>query len=309
MRIILLESGDGGATWTPIEQPLLGGGGGGATDLADLTDVGDATPTSGNVLVADGDSWESRALVEADISDLGTYATQTSLDNHLNDAADAHDASAISVADPFGLFATSNVEATLAEVQGNIPADTDDLTEGATNLYFTDARVAAAAGNNALLLSRGSTTVSGTTTPTSILSSTVNVDPPAAGDFFELNGYMNHSNTSGSNQTLALRVRLGSTTLQTITSAAIATGYLGAIQWRAFIRTTTAGGSGALVANLMWWRTGTFSTTVTETQEVVANVSPIDLSATLALDVQVTHSTNSGQSTTSYFTVGNYTKV
>jgi len=40
--------------------------------IGDLSDVGDSTATAGNVLVADGDSWESRALTEADISDLGT---------------------------------------------------------------------------------------------------------------------------------------------------------------------------------------------------------------------------------------------
>jgi len=41
--------------------------------IGDLSDVGVTTPTDKYVLVADGDSWESRALVEADISDLGTY--------------------------------------------------------------------------------------------------------------------------------------------------------------------------------------------------------------------------------------------
>jgi hypothetical protein len=41
--------------------------------LSDLTDVNTSTPTNRNVLVADGTDWESRALVEADISDLGTY--------------------------------------------------------------------------------------------------------------------------------------------------------------------------------------------------------------------------------------------
>lgn len=49
------------------------GGGGGAEQLSDLSDVGVTTPTDKNALMADGDSWESRALVEADISDLGTY--------------------------------------------------------------------------------------------------------------------------------------------------------------------------------------------------------------------------------------------
>jgi len=44
-----------------------------AYQLSDMSDVGVTTPTDKYVLVADGDSWESRALVEADISDLGTY--------------------------------------------------------------------------------------------------------------------------------------------------------------------------------------------------------------------------------------------
>jgi hypothetical protein len=54
---------------------IASAGGGGASELSDLSDVGVSTPTDQNVLVADGDSWESRALVEADISDLGTYLT------------------------------------------------------------------------------------------------------------------------------------------------------------------------------------------------------------------------------------------
>jgi len=47
--------------------------GGGASELSDLSDVGVTTKTDKFVLVADGDSFESRALLEADISDLGTY--------------------------------------------------------------------------------------------------------------------------------------------------------------------------------------------------------------------------------------------
>lgn len=43
--------------------------------LSSLSDVGSATPTNRNVLVADGTDWESRALVEADISDLGSYGS------------------------------------------------------------------------------------------------------------------------------------------------------------------------------------------------------------------------------------------
>jgi len=53
---------------------------GGASQLSELSDVGVTTPTNKNVLIADGDSWESRALVEADISDLGTYLENLSED-------------------------------------------------------------------------------------------------------------------------------------------------------------------------------------------------------------------------------------
>jgi len=48
---------------------------GGATQLSELSDVNTSTATNRNVLVADGTDWESRSLVEADISDLGTYLT------------------------------------------------------------------------------------------------------------------------------------------------------------------------------------------------------------------------------------------
>jgi len=53
--------------------------GAGASQLSELSDVGVTTATNRNGLMADGDSWESRAIVEADISDLGTYITTTSV--------------------------------------------------------------------------------------------------------------------------------------------------------------------------------------------------------------------------------------
>ena len=65
---VCLDNTDGAAVWTETT-----GAGGGASQLSDLSDVGVTTPTDKYVLVADGDSWESRALVEADISDLGVY--------------------------------------------------------------------------------------------------------------------------------------------------------------------------------------------------------------------------------------------
>lgn len=49
----------------------------GASQLSDLSDVNTSTPTNRNVLVADGIDFESRALTEADISDLGAYITSS----------------------------------------------------------------------------------------------------------------------------------------------------------------------------------------------------------------------------------------
>jgi hypothetical protein len=48
----------------------------GASQLSDLSDVNTSTATNRNALIADGTDWESRALVEADISDL-SHTTDT----------------------------------------------------------------------------------------------------------------------------------------------------------------------------------------------------------------------------------------
>ena len=45
-----------------------------AYQLSDMSDVGDTTPTDKYVLVADGDSWESRAISSDDLSDVASIA-------------------------------------------------------------------------------------------------------------------------------------------------------------------------------------------------------------------------------------------
>ena len=75
-------------------------------ELSDLTDVGVTTPTNKQVLVADGDSWESRALVEADISDLvhtpdahtiASHSDTTGTGAELNTLTDGSDANSLHV--------------------------------------------------------------------------------------------------------------------------------------------------------------------------------------------------------------------
>lgn len=70
-----------GGDWVLEDKPT---GGGSASELSDLSDVNTSTPTNRNVLVADGTDWESRALTEADISDLGSYITASSTDTLTN---------------------------------------------------------------------------------------------------------------------------------------------------------------------------------------------------------------------------------
>ena len=88
---VLTADGAGGAAWEASA-------GGGASELSDLTDVGVSTPTDQNALMADGDSWESRPLVEADISDLGTYA-DASHTHTLTDVTDSGDLAALDTVD------------------------------------------------------------------------------------------------------------------------------------------------------------------------------------------------------------------
>jgi len=68
--------------------------GGGATQLNELSDVNTSGVTNRNVLVADGVDFESRALVEADISDFGTY-NNYSHPNHTGDVTSTGDGATV----------------------------------------------------------------------------------------------------------------------------------------------------------------------------------------------------------------------
>jgi hypothetical protein len=69
-----------------------------------------------------------------DHGDIALAATAADLSAHLADTGDAHDASAISVADAGGLLAATDVEAALAEIQGALNTD-----EAALAAHLADA--------------------------------------------------------------------------------------------------------------------------------------------------------------------------
>ena len=90
LRLRKLIGGTNVSISTGTDDVTINASGGGASELSDLSDVNTSTPTNRNVLVADGVDWESRALVEADISDLGTYNNYTH-PNHSGDVASVGD--------------------------------------------------------------------------------------------------------------------------------------------------------------------------------------------------------------------------
>lgn len=83
------EGGDTGIyALTSAGETLLGGAGSaGCTDLGCLDDVVDSPAyTSGYALLGNGSAFVSRAIVEADISDLQSYALSSALTSHTGDS-------------------------------------------------------------------------------------------------------------------------------------------------------------------------------------------------------------------------------
>ncbi len=76
-RIIVHDQSADVAASISLANFVANHGGAGGSQLSDLSDVGVSTPTAGNVLVGDGTDFDARPLVEADISDLGNYASDT----------------------------------------------------------------------------------------------------------------------------------------------------------------------------------------------------------------------------------------
>lgn len=106
-----------------IAEVAAEAGGGGGTPLTvkeDGVDV-DTTVTVIDFLGADFDVG-AEPTEEVNVSISSAIARQAALDAHINDAADAHDASAISVLDTAAQFTGTDVEAVLAELAAGLAA-------------------------------------------------------------------------------------------------------------------------------------------------------------------------------------------
>ena len=89
-------------------------------------DVTDATNVTAAGALMDSEITNLAAVKAFDPTD---YATATGLSDHIADASDAHDASAISVADSGALLTATDVEGALAEIAGEVDTNTTGLSD------------------------------------------------------------------------------------------------------------------------------------------------------------------------------------
>ena len=161
-----------GLTMVGTTLSSTGGGGGSVSELSDLSDVNTSTPTNRNALIADGVDFESRALVEADISDLGTYLASTDIDTLAELNAIVGDATLIDTADARLSDSRTPTTHSASHTDG-----TDDI-QSATNAVkglATAAQITAIEANTAA--SHAAATKSGTGTYVTLTGQDIVVDP------------------------------------------------------------------------------------------------------------------------------------
>lgn len=125
----------------------------GSTTFEGLTDVTFTSLQTGDRVEYDGAEWVNTASAAVglhgtthenggtdEISLAGLSGTPADLQTHLDDTTDAHDASAISIADAGNDFTATDVEGALAELQSDHEADSTALSD-----HIADATAAHAA--------------------------------------------------------------------------------------------------------------------------------------------------------------------
>jgi len=162
-----------GLTMVGTTLSSTGGGGGSVSELSDLADVNTSTPTNRNALIADGVDFESRALVEADISDLGTYLASTDIDTLAELNAIVTDATLIDTAD--ARLSDSRTPTSHGSTHLTAGGDAIQLATNAQEGLASAAQITAIEANTAA--SHAAATKSGTGTYVTLSAQDIVVDP------------------------------------------------------------------------------------------------------------------------------------
>lgn len=197
-KVLIQDADDSDNLKTVTAQSIADLGGGGASQLSDLSDVVSATNTNKFALMANGTTgYVGRALVEADISDFGTYQAQlaegafvdgdkTKLDS-IEANADVTDTANVTAA---GALMDSEVDADIKTL--SLPANTTISAFGATLVDDADAATARttlgvdAAGTD----NSTNVTLAGTGTYITIAGQVITVDPITESDIADLGAYI-----------------------------------------------------------------------------------------------------------------------
>lgn len=295
-----------------------------------LADVTDATnvDAAGAVMNTDTSTAAMQFVVDEDTmtSDSATkvptqQSTKAYVDAHLNDTADAHDASAISIVDAGARFASTDVEGALGEAYDealNAYIDTPSLEDG-PNVAFT---LAGSPPSETLtpytialpkiIATRRGATVTASTTATSVLASTIvpAANSIAVSDGLEFEVYGTTINNTGGNDTVTFRMRCGTgnfSNSSAITLATSANVYYWRLRGFFFIDTSTA--VAGVVTMTMGQLTSSDTTDLlTRTEGPAAGAGlTTDLTnwSSYAFDVTVQH----GSTSASLVTVGGFARL
>lgn len=243
--------------------------------------------TTGDLNAVTGGMTDESSLVLTGLIDADDLSATLTLSD-----ADLVDLSAInasSTTEGLKLPQASDVSAATAEGQVSWDTDGDTLYVGTGSAVKGMSRVEDR--------SSSTTTVSNTTTETSVYSYSVPADALGSTGALRVTLFGTYTNTSGSNRTVTVKIKLGSTTLyQDVTGNLSSNTDSRAVQFSFLLMNTASASSQKLTGNLRFGNagattsgTGNLGTTATTDAPIYGSASE-DTTSAKTLNVTVTHS-------------------